>query len=224
MCFSAGASFAASGVTAVAGVAAFSVAKKPAFRLLAAIPIFFALHQLAEGVLWLTLGDDVDAAWQGPAMFTFLVVAKIVWPAWVPLAVRAVEEDAGRRKVLSVLVVLGVLESVLFVYALQAYEVSANIAGGHVQYHIETPLPLRWVVDPIYAVVTVIPPLVSSIRMMRYIGVVVLASLIVSKIFYFDYFASVWCFFAALISLLVVLVVRAHVKRGEAVRGEALEA
>ena len=77
MCFSAGASFAASAVTAVAGVAAFSVAKKPAFRLLAAIPIFFALHQLAEGVLWMTLGGDVDAAWQGPAMFTFLALPEL---------------------------------------------------------------------------------------------------------------------------------------------------
>lgn len=216
MCFSASASFGASGLTALAGVAAFRMARRPAHRLLAAIPIFFAVHQFAEGFLWLALQGRIDSAWQPWAMFSFLVVAKIVWPTWVPLATRAMETEPRRRRILSLLLVLGCLESLVFIYGLQVYPVSANIDGSHVQYHIETPLPLRRVIDPLYSIVTVVPPLVSSIRMMRIIGVIVLLSLIVSKIFYFQYFASVWCFFAALISVLVVLVLRAAAPGREA--------
>ena len=93
MCFSAAASFAAAGVTSVAGGAALRGVQRRSQLLLAAIPLIFAIHQFAEGVLWLGLTQPQHAAWQRPAMFAFLVFAEVVWPFWVPLAVLAIEED-----------------------------------------------------------------------------------------------------------------------------------
>lgn len=213
MCFSATASFAATGVTSVAGVAALSGAKQSSHRLLAAIPLFFAVHQFAEGVLWLALSGGEHAAWQQPAMFTFLIIAKVVWPFWVPLAILAVELDSTRRKVLSALLVLGVAVALAHTYGLRAYPVSANIAGQHVQYRLDSPLPFRWVTDICYTLVTVLPPLVSSIRLTRSLGLLVLLSFIVLKIFYYEHFISAWCFFAGLISAMVVVVVRRDSRR-----------
>lgn len=214
MCFSASASFAASGLTAVAGVAAFTGARQPAYRLLAGMPLFFALQQLAEGVLWLAAGGRVDPSWQAPAAFAFLLAARVLWPAWVPLMVRAVEEDPGRRSVLSVLLALGVLEGLLGGYALVAFPVTADIVGHHVRYGIEAPVLFRVPVDALYYLVTVPPLLLSGHRMLRVIGVAMLAALIVSRLLYQDYAVSVWCFFAACISVLVlVAVVRAGAMR-----------
>ena len=208
MCFSAGASFAATGATAVAGAAAVNWAKKPSQMLLGAIPLFFAVHQFAEGVLWVALSNEEHAAWAQPAISTYLIVSKVVWPAWVPLSVLAVEEDPGRRRLLSALLILGAVLALAMAYGLNAYPVSANIAGSHVQYRQDSPLPFRWITDIAYAVAIVLPPLLSSIKLMRFVGLVLLASLIVSKLFFYHYFASVWCFFAALISVMLVVVVR----------------
>lgn len=208
MCFSAGASFVASGVTAVAGMTALGMARRPADRLLAAIPLCFAAQQFMEGVLWLSLAGPVDAAWRAPAMFGFLAVAKVAWPTWVPLAVRGVEGDPGRRRLLSALLVLGVVESALAGFALLAFPVAVEVAGGHLKYSIGAPPLFRVPADLLYYAVTLLPALVSSRGMIRGVGVVVLASLAVTELLYHSFVVSVWCFFAAVLSALVVLVVR----------------
>lgn len=207
MCFSASASFAASGLTAVAGVAAFTGARQPAYRLLAGMPLFFALQQLAEGVLWLAAGGRVDPSWQAPAAFAFLLAARALWPAWVPLMVRSVEEDPGRRRVLAVLLALGVLEGLLGGYALVAFPVTADVLGHHVRYGIEAPDLFRVPVDALYYLVTLPPLFLSGHRTLRVIGVAMLAALIVSRLLYQEYAVSVWCFFAACISVLVLAAV-----------------
>jgi hypothetical protein len=54
--------------------------------------------------------------------------------------------------------------------------------------------------------------------MMRVIGLLMVAALILSRLLYHEYLISTWCFFAALISVLVVMmVVRAGDARAEAV-------
>jgi uncharacterized protein DUF6629 len=105
--------------------------------------------------------------------------------------------------------VLGALLSAALAYSLAAFPVSAGIEGRHVEYRIDTPLPLRWTTDIAYVVTTVLPPFISSSRAVRWAGVALLIALIVAKVFYFRYFGSVWCFFAALISIALVLAVRA---------------
>ncbi len=215
MCFSATASFAAAGVTSVAGGAALRWARQPAHRVLAAIPIFFAAHQFAEGALWLALTLPGLTAWQQPAMFTFLAFGEAVWPFWVPLSILALERDPLRRKMLSALLVLGTVVSLARAYGLATDPVTARVAGQHIRYEIDSPFLFRRASDVAYAIVTVLPPFVSSIRLMRFIGLILLASLGLSKIFFYDTFISVWCFFAALISALLVVVVRRESRRSE---------
>jgi hypothetical protein len=147
-------------------------------------------------------------------MFTFLFFAEVVWPSWVPLAMLTLEEDPARRKVLRALLALGIVLSVSRAYGLVAYPVSAGIAGSHIQYRLDAPFTLRKIADVCYAIVTVMPPLVSSIRVVRWIGVLLVASLIFSKLLFYQTFISTWCFFAALISALVVVVVRSRSRRG----------
>jgi hypothetical protein len=207
MCFSATASFTAAAVTTVAGGAALGAAP-PSHRLLAGVPLLFAIHQFAEGVLWLALSNPARARWGDSAMLVYLVVSKVVWPVWVPLAVLALETAPGRRRLLIALLVLGALLAPAMAYGLATYPVVANAAGPHIQYRQDTPLLFRWITDTAYPSVVVLPLMVGSDRFVRLTGLLLLASLVLTKVFFYYYFASVWCFFAAIISVLVVLAVR----------------
>ena len=212
MCFSATASFTAGGLTIAAGVAALD-AGKPAYRLLAAVPLLFGIQQCAEGILWLALSHPELAGWAGPATLTYLIVWKVVWPVWVPLAILPLETDPGRRKLPGVLLVTGALLAPALAYGLGAYPVMAKITGPHIQYRQDSPLLFRWVTDLAYPLAVVVPPMLASNRIIRLAGVLLLTSLVLTKIFFYYYFASVWCFFAAIISVLVVVIVRASPAR-----------
>ena len=208
MCFSATASFAAAGAVTVGGVTALRSVRHPSQMVVAAIPLFFGIHQFAEGVLWVALSQPAYAAWQRPAMFTFLFFAEVVWPAWVPLAILALEQDASRRKALQGLLILGILLAAARMYGLVAYPAGANITREHIQYHLDSPFLFRRISDVGYALVTMLPPLIAGNRWARFLGLMILLSFVFSKIFFYQTFISVWCFFAALISALVVLIVR----------------
>ncbi|MGE0554714.1 MAG: DUF6629 family protein, partial [Gemmatimonadales bacterium] len=213
MCFSASASFAAAGITAAAGALAIASAKGSRYRLLAVAPIFFSLQQLAEGVLWRTFDGAAGVGWQAPAAYFFLIVANGVWPIWVPLAFRSCEADRRRRGMLTVLLALGVIESIGQLWALAAHAPVASLVGRHIAYHIEPPWAGWRAVALLYPVVVVAPQLLSGNWMLRLIGVAVLLSLVVARIAYLEAAPSVWCFFAAIISGLVAVTVRVEAAR-----------
>lgn len=213
MCFSASASFTAAAVTAVAGTVAVSAARGTRYRPLAVIPVFFALQQVAEGVLWRTFDGSVSAAWRTPAVYLFLFVANVLWPIWVPLSFRSGERHPTRRRILSALLALGVGVSVAHGWALGAHLATAAPQGGHIAYQIPTPWRAWAIVAALYPVVVVAPPLLAGTWMLRLVGVAVLVSLVVARVAYLESAASVWCFFAAIISGLVAVAIRLEVAR-----------
>ena len=192
MCFSATASFMAAGVTSAAGGAALHGVQRRSQLLLATIPLIFAVHQFAEGMLWLGLTHAQHAAWQRPAMFAFLFFAEVVWPFWVPLAVLAIEESPLRQKLLRALLALGIVLAVTRLYGLFAYPVSASVAGQHIQYRLDQPFTLRRINDVCYVIVTVVPLFVSSTKRVPWIGVLIVASLVLGKLLFYQTFISTW--------------------------------
>lgn len=58
MCFSATASFTSSAIIGVIGVLTLAKSNQPKEWLFASIPLLFALHQFAEGAVWLALTGD----------------------------------------------------------------------------------------------------------------------------------------------------------------------
>ncbi|WP_394353509.1 DUF6629 family protein [Pedobacter foliorum] len=93
MCFSAPASFAAGVGLLLVGSIAMIKAKTAAQRVLACIPIFFAMQQVIEGVLWLALSHAAYARWSDLVMYLFLAFAQTVWPILVPLSMLLFEKD-----------------------------------------------------------------------------------------------------------------------------------
>ena len=125
MCFSATASFGASAVLGVVGIISVAKARTNPQRLFATIPLIFAVQQLTEGLLWISLKDPVLGSSQSLLTYIYLVFAMAVWPLWVPLTIRLLERDARSKRIMNVLVGIGAVVSICVVLVLSLYPVQA---------------------------------------------------------------------------------------------------
>ena len=202
MCFSATASFSVAAVTAAIGVAAIRQAGHPRELPLAAVPLLFASQQAVEGVLWLQLSGQGDAGQIAVLSFAFLVFAEVVWPSYAALAVLLIEPDRRRRRMLWVLVAIGIALSIHLLTGLLGDPPAVAIRGHSIGYGSEvTSLTLASGSPTSFAPAS--PFMLSSHRIVQVIGVLVLGGFLVSAYFYLATYVSVWCFFAAADSSLI---------------------
>ncbi|MFC1875630.1 DUF6629 family protein [Chloroflexota bacterium] len=203
MCFSAGASFTAGVVLSAVGVATQRKARKPTWRLFAGIPLLFGFQQFAEGVLWVTLRSGGHDWLQNAATYVFLIPALVIWPVMIPLSAWFIEEVKKRKKILASLIVLGGIVSLFYAFCLTSYNVTPQIKSFHIQYVHEFPQTLVDIVYLFYIASTVVPLFISSVRWMWLLGIMIAVSYLVTVIFFAQYLTSIWCFFAALSSVVV---------------------
>jgi len=203
MCFSAGASFAGAIIISAVGVATVRKVSKPTQRLFAVIPLFFGFQQFAEGVLWITLRSGGHDLLQTAATYIFLITAMVIWPVMIPLSMWFMEEAKKRKTILAGLVVTGSILSLLYAFCFISYNVTPQISGFHIRYIDNFPRTFVTIASFVCPVSTFAPLFVSSVRRMWLFGIVITASYIVTGIFFAQYLTSVWCFFAALISVVI---------------------
>jgi hypothetical protein len=203
VCFSAAASFAGGAVVSAVGVAAVRKVRKPAQRLFAVIPLLFGFQQFTEGVLWVTLRSGGHDWLQNAATYIFLITALVILPVMIPLSMWFMEEVKKRKKILAFLMVTGGIASLFYAFCLISYNVTPQINGFHIQYIDEFPQTLAKIASLFYGASTVAPLFVSSVRRMWLIGILIAVSWLVTGIFFAGYLISVWCFFAALISVVI---------------------
>ena len=210
MCFSAGASFGASVVLGTIGVVSLKKVEDPRQRAFAAIPVMFAVQQLSEGALWVALADPAHTSWQDFPLYVFLVFAQIIWPVWIPFSVLIMEKDPVRKRILTGLLSMGLLISIYLLYCLFAYPVFADIQAGHIRYTLNFPLAVAWISSVLYFIPTVISLFVSGVRRIPLLGAAILLSFMATKIFFEDHLISVWCFFAAVLSVVVLGIISSY--------------
>lgn len=202
MCFSATASFAAGTVLLGFGAATLSRVARPAEVPYAVIPALFGIQQLIEGGLWLALPDG------SPHLSTILThsyafFSHVLWPIFVPLAVLLIEPDRRRRRILAGLAVAGGIAGSYLLYFWGADPTTAQVVGGHMLY-----ISPHFFTGPIlvlYVLSTCVSSLVSSHAAVRWFGAAASLSLAAAYLFYAMWFISVWCFFAAIMSVTVLL-------------------
>lgn len=209
MCFSPEASFGASAVLAATGVWTLSMTSTPAERPLAAIPLLFSVQQFAEGLVWVGLLNH-EPTLTVIFGYVFSFFALFLWPILVPLATARVEPAPGRRRIQEALLVVGLCVAVVITGSLARHPLDIGFAQGHIAYRVR--LPLLYESVGLYFV-AVSAPCFSSHRFLRVFGVLLLISLAVALALNVLEFISVWCFFAALLSLVIVLHQR-QVRRG----------
>lgn len=206
MCFSAGASFGASVVLGAVGVTTLKNVKTSEQVPFAMIPLIFAVQQAAEGMLWIGLSGTEHASWRHFPVYIFLIFAQLVWPVWAPFSILLLEKDALRKKILYLLLAVGAVTSLYLMYCMFVYDLKAEIQTGHIHYTLDFPLAFAGISGVLYFMPTVLPLFVSSFKRMWILGLAILSSFIITKIYFEEHLISVWCFFAALISVTVLLI------------------
>lgn len=206
MCFSAGASFTASAVISVVGITALRHTTNSKMLPLALVPLFFAFQQFIEGLLWLSLnGTGAHAPF---LTYIFLFFAFLWWPIYVPLLASSLEPDKKRRIILYGLLVLGLLVGLYLFAGFMLNPLPASIVNNSIYY--TSSAPYSTLITYFYVLITVGAGLVSSQKIMHVFSILLGSSALIAWYFFTTHFTSVWCFFAAFISVVLVLYIREH--------------
>jgi hypothetical protein len=218
MCFSAAGSFALSGI--LAGVGAASVARSPSarHRMFAGIPLIFAAQQASEGVVWMTMDAPGHATLNHIAVLVFLGFALVIWPMWLPFSLRLTERDPDRRHVLTAMLALGVIVGVAAAVLIARSTPVSVVAGHSIRYDHsgDSSATVNFIVLLGYAIPTIAPFFVSTAKLGRAIGAMLVFSLVAAALVEREALTSVWCFFAAILSSMVFVAVGQEERAGAA--------
>lgn len=204
MCFSATASFVASGGLAAIGVASLKTADKK-HKLLATIPLIFALQQAIEGIQWLLPHPGDICIGVG---YAYLFFAYLFWPIYIPFVLSIIDDQ--RAKLMRWYMYLGILLSAYLLGVMMFVPLDVQLIYHSIGYYIN--VPFQDIAVAIYAIVVFGSLLSSSKSLIQWFGVALFASAVVSGFFFFNAFTSTWCFFGAILSSLVYFYIRQHVK------------
>ena len=207
MCFSAEADVVAGLVVTTVGVDALRQVHLPAERALGALPVLLGAHLLVEAVVWWGETGEVAASTGRAARWIYLVFALCVLPVLVPFAVRGVEPDPGRRRTMAWLGWVGVMLAAVYLVAMMEGPVSVLVDGRHLEYRLQ--LEHGGLLAGIYAVVGCAPGMLSSHRRVVFFGVAKLFAVVALTWIENSALISLWCGWAAVISVAIA----AHLRR-----------
>ncbi len=211
MCFSADVDVAAGLVVGAVGIDAMRHADRPAEKVLAAIPLLFAAHQLVEALVWWGLEGDVSESVWRPALYMYLVIAFGVLPVLVPLAVGALEPVANRWR-MNVLAAVGAVVAVVLMYAVIRGPVEASIEGHYISYSVD--LWSGGLIVALYVAATCGSMLLSKHRHVQVFGAINLVAVVLLVWLSRNGVISLWCLWAAVTSVAIAVHLR-HVNRAD---------
>ena len=202
MCFSASVSFVAGTSLLAVGVVTVRKARHRDELPFAAIPLLFGLQQLIEGVIWLTFRFESPVI--NPAMTSvYSLFSHVLWPIYVPLAALRLEPVRWRRNALAALLAAGLGTGFYLLVSMFRFPIVSRAVGGHIEY-----VSPHFFIGPVmagYLAATRISMLFSSHKAVKLFGIAALLSFVASYAVYTQWFFSVWCFFAAILSGIVFL-------------------
>lgn len=201
MCFSPTASFVAAGVLASIGVATLRHVREPRTLLFASVPLLFAFHQATEGVVWLGLDGMIGQVALHRAAFLFTLYAQGLLPFLMPAAVALMEPRGWRRTIIIGLTAIGAVVCAWDLYGLLFYPRQVFVDHHSIAYRNEFTGNLF--ISLLYILASCGSLLLSSHVVVRWYGVLNVVCLTIVQIVRDYAFASVWCFYAAAMSIMI---------------------
>ena len=205
MCFSATASFVAGTSLSAIGIATLKSTSDRTEIPFAMIPLFFGIQQLVEGVIWFTFTHDALALRQ-VMTYVYSVFSHVFWPIYVPLAIGILEMARWRKKVLAGFEVAGLVAGLYLLYFIVTRPLVAEVVSRHIVY--DSPHFYIVPVMVLYLAATCVSAFFSSHRFVKLFGVLSLLSFLAAYVIYAQALVSVWCFFAAALSVLLFVHLR----------------
>ncbi len=207
MCFSPQADLVGGAVICGIGVDALRhVDRRPSHVGLASLPVVFGAHQLVESVLWFSLQGHLSNGLGRSALWVYLVVAFVVLPIFIPIAVAAIEPSRWRRRLAASLAVVGTVVGGVLLAAMVRGPMTVAMRPYHLAYSVR--LSEGGLLVGLYVLATCGAVLLSSDRRIVIFGVANLVAVAVIAGLTIDGFASVWCAWAAVISAAVAAEMR----------------
>jgi hypothetical protein len=165
-------------------------------------PALLGAHQFIEALVWLWLRATYRAGIGHVALWAYLLIAFVVLPVFVPLAVIAAEPARRRKQVMAPFALIGAVIALTLLAAMVRGPVGVKLAPYHLSYGIR--LPDGLVIVALY-VAAVCGPLLMSGYHRRAFGVVNLIAVVIIARLTISGFASVWCGWAAVSSAAITL-------------------
>jgi hypothetical protein len=209
MCFSETASFTAAAILLVQGLVSINLVKKHKHLfLIACIPLFFAIQQFSEGILWHYFNHDIKEAPTVAANF-FLSIAFLVWPIVIPLSVFFAETIHWKKWLLGLFVLGGVLWAGYLISCIPYLKLTVTNSGQGILYDVDYFSDTQaLIMKGIYLCLIIFPIFISSLHYVWIFGFVTLVSAVIAEYLYSTTFTSVWCFFGALLSLILYKILK----------------
>lgn len=200
MCFSATASFIAGASLSGIGIATLKRTESRTELPFAMIPLLFGIQQLTEGVIWLTFRYDAPLLKQ-TMTYVYSGFSHVLWPIYVPIAMGILEAVRWRKKAFLAFEVAGLAVGLYLLYYLVTEPVVAEVIGRNIVY-----VSPHFYVTPVivlYLAATCVSCFFSSHGFVRLFGVLALLAFLAAYLVHAIALVSIWCFFAAILSLLM---------------------
>ena len=103
----------------------------------ATLPLLLGAHQIIEAFVWLGLQGHVPHDVERVALWAYLLIAFVVLPVFVPLAVVINEPSRRRQFIMAPLVALGLAVSTILFVAMLEGPITVKLRSYHLAYSID---------------------------------------------------------------------------------------
>ena len=203
MCFSATANFVGSGVLGALGIVTLAHVKHRRELLFAALPTLFAIHQFIEGFVWLGLDGKLSPTVTHNMGAAYMLYAQGLLPFLLPMGVLLFEPNGRSRTRMVPFLVIGGATGLYILWALTAYPTEIYIRQNSIVYTNQA--TSHMIVAILYVIATCGSLFFSKVRAMIVFGVANLAILLIVDAVKQYAFTSLWCAYAALASVIVLV-------------------
>src|SRR6202161_3000291 len=203
MCFSAAANFVGSGVLGAVGLVTLTKVKHRRELLFAALPTLFAIHQFIEGFVWLGLDGTLSPTVTHNMGAAYMLYAQGLLPFLLPLGVLLFEPDGRSRRRMLPFLAIGVATGLYILWGLATYPTQIYIRENSIVYVNEA--TNHTTVAILYLIATCGSLFFSRVKAMVIFGTANLAILLIVTAVKRYAFTSVWCAYAAIASVIVLV-------------------
>lgn len=212
MCFSATASFVAGVSLSIFGVLTLKKTQRQNEVPFATIPLLFGIQQIIEGMLWLSFRTEAPLL-RASMTYAFSLFSHVLWPIFIPFAIGSLETVSWRKKVIWVFQVIGFAVGFYLLYFIVRFPVTSEVDENIVYV---SPHFFKIPVMLFYLAPTCVTSFFSSYKIVNVFGVLALLLFIAAYWFYTVALFSVWCFFSAILSIVIYLHFKFRIKKGSA--------
>lgn len=220
MCFAPEADAVAGVIIVAVGVDALRHVRSPKQIPLAALPLLFGLHQMTEAVVWWGLQGHVSESVERVAVWMWLLFAFVVLPVLLPIAVDLVEQSKPRRLLIGAFAGIGIVVAAALAIAIFRGPINAQIHGRCISYGVDAVGDNGGEWTLLYVIAACGALLASTHRDLAVLGGV---NLVVTPLLMWltvDGFVSLWCFWAAIASIVIAVHLRRVARTRDAGRDE----